>query len=338
MTTEETKILRYLSDKLGNGGSIRSMSEGISKKYGPSYYPNIYHTIMKMEEKGIISIAAEGKNRMVRLNTGNPTSIYHISAAENQKATEINTPSEIIDRLLELASNACIISICMMKQKEYSEINRIELLLIPRLHVEDCSIINAILKIESMYNIKIDPMILAPGELSDMLGASELNHVRELIADRVVLYNSEGFWETIRKYHIDERYKYLEKFPEELDRAELAHNYNRFGYALYESASSRVDIAPEATIFSMSKSGEARVRYGAFVLLCKNIRKVNMPYMYYLFKRHERLGELKGMLKSVREYCEKEDRPRVDALIGIIPNRQKAYDKDLIKKYITQYS
>ena len=51
MNKEEIKILSYLSDNLGNGGNILEMLKGIKKKYGTTYYPNIYNTTKKLEKK-----------------------------------------------------------------------------------------------------------------------------------------------------------------------------------------------------------------------------------------------------------------------------------------------
>ncbi len=338
MTKEETRILRYLSDSLGNGGSILSISDGIRKRYGKAYYRNIYDAIMKLEKSGAITITTEGKNSLIRLDMRNPLSIYYISEAENQKITEMDIPKEITDALLNLALDSDIIAICALKYEEYIKINRIELLIIARSHGQEGAPIADLLEIESMHNTKIDPIILTPQELSDILEGTELNRIRDLITDKSILYNSEGFWEIIRKYKIDEKCGNLDRFPEELDRAQLAYNYNRFGYALYEDARSGKEIAIEDTIFMMGESNEARIRYGAFILMRKNIRKINLSYLYYLFKRHEQLGMLKGMLASLREFYDTRDKARIDALIETIPNKQnEAYDKKLIRKYIAQY-
>ena len=244
-----------------------------------------------------------------------------------------------MDKLLDLALDADIISICALKQEEYIKINRIELLIIARSHGQDGGLINTLLGIESIHNTKIDPIILTPQELSEMLGGSELNRIKDLIADKSILYNSEGFWEIIRKYKIDEKYNNLGRFPGELSGAQLAYNYNRFGYALYEDTKPGREIALEDTIFLMSASKQARIRYGAFILLSKNIRKINLPYMYYLFKRYGELDMLKGILISLKEFCDEKGKSGIKALIETIPNRQHGiYDKKLIKKYIMQYS
>lgn len=339
MNKEEIKILSYLSDRLGNGGNILSMSEGIGKKYGSAYYPNIYNTIIKLEKKGIISIVPDGNNRLIRLAMKNPFSIYYISEAESRKTINIDMPRGIIDALLDLALDSDIIAICALKYEEYIKINRIELLIIARSHDQRSRLISALLGIESMHNAKIDPIILIPQELSDMLEGSEFNKIKDLIKDRSILYNSEGFWEIIRKYKIDEKYKNSSRFPEELNRAQLAYNYNRFGYALYENTEPDREIALEDTMFLMAKSKEVRIRYGALILLHKNSGKINLSYLYYLFKRHDGLSALKGMLESLKAFYSKEDGLKVEMFMETIPDKQQeAYDKKLIKKYIAQYS
>jgi Fe2+ or Zn2+ uptake regulation protein len=337
MNKEEIKILSYLSDNLGNGGNILSMSEGIRKRHEPTYYPNIYNTIMKLEKRGIISIITDGKNRLIKLDTKNPLSIYHIAEAENEKTIGISITREIINALLDLTLDSDIITICALRQQEYAKINRIELLIIARSPNQEGNIIKALLGIESLHNTKIDPIVLTPMEFSDMLEGSELNHIRDLISDKSILYNSEGFWEIIRKYKIGEKCKSLDRFPEDLDRAHLAYNYNRFGYGLYEEAKPGKEIALEDTIFEMGASKEARIRYGAFILLRKNIKKINLPYIYYLFKRYEELDILKGILTSIEGFCDEKGKSRINAFMEMMPKQHKVYDRKLIKRYITQY-
>ncbi|MCL4381300.1 hypothetical protein M1141_03455, partial [Candidatus Marsarchaeota archaeon] len=89
----------------------------------------------------------------------------------------------------------------------------------------------------------------------------------------------------------------------------------------------------------MAKSKEVRIRYGALILLHKNSGKINLSYLYYLFKRHDGLSALKGMLESLKAFYSKEDGLKVEMFMETIPDKQQeAYDKKLIKKYIAQYS
>ena len=339
MNKEETKILRYLSDSMGNGGNILSMSDGIRKKYGPAYYPNIYNTIMRLEKKGILSTIIDGNNRQIRLDMKNPLSIYYISEAENQKTMGIEIQQGLLNELLDLALDSYILTMCSLKHEKHIKINRIELLIIIRSHEQDGSLISNLLKIESLHNTKIDPIILTSNEFSDMLDGDNLNSIKDLITDKSILYNTEGFWGLIRKYKLDGKYQNLIKFPDELGQSELAYNYNRFGYSLYEDTKGGKELSLEDTIFLMNQAREIRIRYGAFILLKKNIRKINLMYLYYIFKRRDQLNVLKGILSTTEEFCDKEDRRKISTLERLIPNRKsEAYDKKLIKKYILQYN
>jgi hypothetical protein len=338
MNNIERKVLSYISDGLGSGGSILSIAHGMSKKYGNAYYPNIYNAVIGLEKKGVVSIIKDGKNRSVRLALDNPLSVYYIGEAESWKAADTGIDSEIAKELLSLALEFDIITICILKYREYIRIGRIEILIIVRLHGQDGRLAAALAGMESAHNSKIDPIILTPQELSAMLEGSELNRVKELISDKSIFYNSDGFWEIFREYRIDGNYANRERFPEELTKPQLAYNYNRFGYALYEDAKSGTKITLEDTIFFMSTSEETRIRYGAIVLLYKNSNRLNISYLYYLFKRHDELGTLKGMLESLKDFYSPENWPGIEMLAEAIQDKKhRIYDKNLIKKYIEQY-
>ena len=338
MNNEDRKVLCYLSDRLGSGGSILSMVHGMSKKYGRTYYSNAYNAIIRLERRGVVSIIKEGNNRLVRLALDNPLSIYYISDVESQKASDMDIGSDIVNALLELALEFDIITICILGYKEYIKIGRMEILIVARSHDQDEGLAKAISSVESMHNFRIDQIVLTPQELHSMLEGSELNRIKDMIGDKIIFYNSEGFWEIVRKYKIDGNYINLGRFPEELTRPQLAYNYNRFGYALYEDTEPGTKIALEDIIFLMSASEEARIRYGAIVLLYKNSNRLNISYLYYLFKRHDELGTLKGMLESLRDFYSPKDWSCIEMLAKAIQGwKYRTYDRNLIKKYIEQY-
>ena len=338
MNNEERKVLSYLSEELGYGGNILSMVNAMGKKYGNTYYPNVYNAIMGLEKKGVVSIIKEGNNRLVRLALDNPFSIYYIGEAESMKASGTDIGSEMANALLELALGFDIITICILGYKEYIKIGRMEILIVARSHDREEKLAAAISSVESMHNSRIDQIVLTPLELSSMLEGNELNRIKELIRDKSIFYNSEGFWEIVRKYKLEGNRINQERFPEKLTSSQLAYNYNRFGYALYEDIESGTKIALEDVIFMMSASEEARIRYGAIVLLYKNRSRLNISYLYYLFKRHDELGTLKGMLEALKDFYSSEDWQGIEMLAKVIQDKKpRIYDKNLIKKYIEQY-
>ena len=159
MNKEEIKIMSYLSDNFGNGGSILEMSKDINRKYGPAYYSNIYSTAKKLERKGIINIERQGNSRLIKLNIENPLSNYYISEVENYKNQKISTSKELLSSILSLTQEFDILSICSLGLEKYQKINRLELLILTRNHDENSNLIKSLLKVESDYNIKIDPII-----------------------------------------------------------------------------------------------------------------------------------------------------------------------------------
>lgn len=335
MAKEETRILDYLSDKLGGSDSILGITKEISKIYGNAYYSNIYNAIAKLQKSSIITLHQEGKNRSIKLNLKNPLSIYYLSETEDRKTGSLGLSEYTANAFFDLALDSGIITMCLLNYKEYAKINRIELLIITASNYTE--LLTRLLKIESMRGTKIDPIILTPNELSEMLGSEDINRIKDLIIRKNIIYNSEGFWSLIRRYKINDRISGDTGFPTKIERAEIAYNYNRFGYGLYEDTKQGKTLSIEDTILLMSESTEIRIRYGAIILLKKNIEKIKMPYVYYLFKRYDELGTLKGMLFLLRRICDRAYTHKIDALLKQIPNKQfKIFNKEMINRYLTE--
>ncbi len=338
MNKEETKIMSYLSDNLGTGGNILEMSKEINKNYSPAYYPNIYNTIKRLKEINVIDIELDGKNKLIKLNMENPLSIYYISEAENHKTFKIRISKEILNSILNIAKKFDIFSICTLETEKYLKMNRIELLLIIKGRNDSAALIKSLLRIESNYSTKIDPIILTLEEFTQIMKTDELSPIRDLILSKNILYNSEGFWGIIRDYKINAKYEKLNKFPQDLTEEELAYNYNRFGYKLYGNISTSNKISLEYIIFSMSIKNEIRIKYGAIILLYKNIEKINWAYLYYVYKRYEDLGKLKAILLSLADFSKLKSNASIRLYIDIISNKpDMPYDKRIIKKYMEVY-
>lgn len=333
MNKEEIKIMSYLSDNLGYGGSILEMSKEIDSRYGPAYYPNIYNTAKRLEKTGIITIETEGNSKLIRLNMENPISTYYISEMENYKNQRMKISRELLDKILNLALKFDIFAMCSLETDNYQRINRLELLILTRSHEKNGDLTKLLLKMESNYGAKIDPIVLTVDEFTKIMKSGELDLIKDLILDRNTLYNIDGFWEMIRQRGIDAKYKRLNKHPQDLTRDELAYNYSRFGYQLNESIKPGKRMAIEPIIFSMNINKEIRIRYGAIILMHKNIERINLPYLYYIYKRYDALGKLKGILLSLTHLSDIKHNNQIKDYIDIIQDKPEAYDGKLIKRY-----
>ena len=338
MNKEETKILSYLSDNLGDGGNIREMSESINKKYGPAYYSNIYHTTNRLKQIGIVGIAQEGKNRKITLNTENPLSTYYMSEIESHKASQIGLSKEMLSSIQDLAEKFNIFSICTLETEKYLKINRIEMLILTWNHDDDSKLIRSLLQTESEQGIKIDPCIFSIDEFIRMMQTDELNPIKDLIQNKCVLHNSEGFWSLINHHKIGIKKEKLGRFTHDLTEEELAYNYNRQGYQLNERIRPSEKISLETTIFSMSIKNKTRIKYGAIILLYKNIEKINWAYLFYMYKRYDELNRFKSILLSLASLRNMSSNADIGRYIGIITGKPDAtYDTKIVKKYIEVY-
>jgi len=338
MNNEEIKILKYLSDKLGTGGNISEMLKYIKEKYSKAYYPNIYKATKSLAKKEIIKTTTEGKNKIISLNRENPFTKYYMAEIEDHKSSEIKIFRELLNDLLYLPEKFNIFSMASLETERHLALNRIELLILVKNHDEDHDLIESLLKLESDYNIGIDPIILTLNEFINIMKSDELTPLKDLILDRYILYNSTGFWDLIIRYNINSKYKKLNKYPQEMTEEELAYNYNRFGFKLHEKLTEENKISIEAIIFAMSINDEPRIKYGSIVLLKKNIDKINLPYLFYIYKRYEELGRLRSMILSLNELKLLKIDEKIKQYLELMKEDQNIkFDLNMIKRYIELY-
>ncbi|MDE1869057.1 MAG: hypothetical protein KGH60_03800 [Candidatus Micrarchaeota archaeon] len=337
MKKDEEKILSYISDRLGSGRNILEMSKGINQKYGNSYYPNIYNAIKKLEKKGIIDIEREGNNKLISINIKNPLSFYYLSEIESIRNQRTTIRKEILDGLSALPQTFDILSMCSLDTKKHLKLNRLELLFLIRQDKDIDRLTSSLIKMETDYGIKIDPIILTPESFIKIMKSEELDMLKDLILDREILYNSDGFWGLIRQSGIGSRYKLFGMLPYDIPRSELAYNYSRLGYRLNEELKPADRISAELTIFSMSINKEIRIRYGAIIILHKNIENINLAYLYYLYKRYDKLSAFKGILLSLDNLTDLKGDTKLAYYITLIREAPEAYDQKMIKRYIKLY-
>jgi len=338
MNNEEIKILKYLSDKLGSGGSILEMLKDISTKYGKTYYPNIYNATKNLEKLGIIKITTEGKNKIISLNKENPFSKYYMAEIEDRKSAEIKLFRELLDDLLYLPEKFNIFSMASLETEHHLALNRIELLILVKNHDEDHELIRLLLQMESTYNIGIDPIILTIDEFIKIMKSDELSPVKDLILDKYILYNSLGFWDLITRNDINSNYKKFNKYPQEITEEELAYNYNRFGFKLHEKLTEETKISLETIIFAMSINDEPRIKYGSIIILKKNIDKIILSYLFYIYKRYEELSMLRSMILSLIELKALKMNENIKSYLDLMKeDKSIKFDLNTIKRYIELY-
>jgi|GEM_PF-2353559 len=338
MNNDEIKILKYLSDKLGSGGNILEMLKDINSKYGKTYYPNIYKATKHLEKMGIIKITTEGKNKIISLNKENPFSKYYMAEIEDSKMIEIDIFKELLDDLLSLPEKFNIFSMASLETKHHLALNRVELLILVKNHDEDYDLIKSLSQMESAYNIGIDPIILTLDEFIKIMKSDELSPIKDLILDKYILYNSLGFWDLIIRNDINSNYKKLNKYPQEITEEELAYNYNRFGFKLHEKLTEETKISLEAIIFAMSITDEPRIKYGSIIILKKNIDKIILSYLFYIYKRYEELSRLRSMILSLIELQALKMNENIKRYLDLMKeDKSIKFDLNTIKKYIELY-
>ena len=261
-----------------------------------------------------------------------------MSEAESYKNQKITIYRELLNDILKLTQKFNIFSICSLDTKRYLIMNRLELLILNRNSSENIELMKELHKLEYHYSMSIDPIILTPDEFICKIKADELDIIKDLIFKKNIIYNIDGFWKLILENNINAKYKKLDKYPQDITRDELSYNYNRFGFQLYENFRPSDKIAIEPIIFSMSLNDEARIRYGAILLLYKNIENINLSYLFYIFKRYNKLSELKGILILLFNLISEPYKNKIKSYIDFIPDDPTIYNENTLKKYINIYT
>jgi hypothetical protein len=334
MNEQQARIMECLSASLGWGGSILELTRRIQKRHGSGYYSNIYNATKGLEKQGLVKMEKQGKSSIIRMDFDNPDSLYRLSEIDDRNAG-LDIQNEIRTGLLDMGLEQGIAAICALETAYHAKINRIELLFLAQKH-NTADLIAGLRGLESQYNMRIDPIIITIDEFAQMMKSDERSRMNDMMLDRKIIYNSEGFWRIIAGRGISGGYETLGRPLQELNQNELSFNYNRYGYSLYEKRADARKICLEDTIFAMSMSREARIRYGGPILVHKNMASIHWGYLYYLYKRHDELGRLHGMLISLPASDTKGGAilPYINA---IKDSESTNYDKGITARYLQQY-
>lgn len=310
MDTPTCRILDTISSNLGDSLSINQLTEKIKKRYGTAYYANIYEKLQDLKKEGLLNLDSIGRSSIIRLNLQNDLLTDFFAEIEiakkidflKDKADMANLLAEMEDHLDDISS---IKSISYINPERNIKLNRIELLFLlgktSHYHDETISIYEEIKKLQEKHNIRIDSLILDEKDFTDLIKSSEINSLREALAEKTTFHCPQAFWSEIRRISRETEIKTIktETIPANISDLDLTYNLNRFGYKEFGSILQQgIPFCIEHLTTALLLKGNARQLEAIPIILSKNSFKSNL--LAFLSQKYGTAGRLLGLLKILQ--------------------------------------
>jgi hypothetical protein len=189
--------------------------------------------------------------------------------------------------------------------------------------------------LQTLHNIKIDPLMLMTSEFIEFLTSDEINPLREMLYDKISFHAPQNFW-----FHIaatlDKGYRIrllqMETNPAKIPETDLAFNLARFGYKeIGPELGEGQRICIEYIMASLMMKGDARRIEAIPILLAKN--KPNYGLLIFLSEKYGLSGRLFGLLKALDKIKpSKETGAAIEILEFLKPKEITANSKSIREK------
>jgi len=315
------RILNILSRNLGKPLSINEITCKIEEAYGGTYYANTNEKIHNLAKEGIIVLSKAGRSWLTSLNFNNYMIIDLLAEMELRRKQDFLQGKQEMQMLMieintQLHSILLIKSISLINPERNSKLNKAELLIhISRAKMEKMeetkTSIHAIIEsLQKIHNIRIDYMILEDKMLLNLLKSDEINPAREMLSNKIVIWNPQEFWMEIKKAGT-EGIKIIAKEgetnPAKITDEDLIFNLARFGYTEFgPQIKLEKLVCIEYIITAIMFQKDARRTDAIPVILAKNLDKTNYDLLLFLSRKYGFSGRILGILRSLRKIIARE--------------------------------
>lgn len=311
------RILDVLSSEINKPLSINSLTDKIYQRYGTGYYRNVYENIQELTKAGILQISKAGKSSIVSLNFDNEILVDTLAVMELERKLDfIEKRKEFQIWLSALANRITdytfINSVLLIYSERNAKLNRAELaiLLKDSKTIQDQSQMTDLIDLtgwlESEYNIKIDTLFMARDEFIEKLRSDSINPIKEMMANKIVVFFPQAFWLEIKRALEKERPLQIEEHeinPAHLTEQDLVSNLAVLGYKEIGT-----EIKPPSRLIgieyiitaALMKKNQRRIE-AIPVIIAKNGDKINYDLLIFLCTKYKTLGHLFGLLKALNQ-------------------------------------
>lgn len=340
------RILETLSSELGKETSIRSLTERIARTHGTAYYANIYRKLQEMAKEEIINLTRIGRTIVASLNFSNFSIIDLLAEMElRKKQTFLKSSIEyrifFADIETRLSELHLIRSISSINPYRNARLKRAELLVLIRganflTSEKEARPIHEIMQsIQAKHNLKVDYLILNEARFLNMMSRSEVNPVREMIANKIAFLNPQTFWFVIQvaaERNIPVAILDSETDPAKIPERDLMYNLARFGYSeLGIELQQGSGICIEYIAAALLVKEDARRIEAVPVILAKN--EVNYELLIFLSQKYNLSERLLGLLKVLVRIVPKPDAEAAIRALEIMKVKEiKADERSIAEK------
>ncbi len=310
------KILDILARNLGRPMSIHELTGKMEQTYGGAYYSNIHEKIHEMAQENIIILSKSGKSSIISLYFENYLLIDLLAEMELiRKQDFLRGKHEMQMLIMEidtfLHSMPFIKSISLINPERNMKLNKAEIMFHlkspnRKSNQEETKIeINTImLNLQRMRNIKLDYLVLDDEIFLDLLKSNESNTVREMLHNKITVFDPQGFWMSIRGEILRGTMIITEEneiHPAKISEDDLVFNLARFGYTEFGlKIKQDKPICMEYIISTIMFHNDARRMDAIPIILAKNSKKVNYDLLLFLARKYDFEGKMLGILKALR--------------------------------------
>jgi len=343
------RILDTLASGLGKRFSINQLTGRIKKIHGTAYYANIYEKLHNLENNQILTITKLGKSSVTSLNFRNYLLVDYLAQRElinKISFLETRTNLELLFQELEkqLEEYYFIKSIVSIDSLRNFKLNKLELLILTQKDTSDSqneeTIFLKLNGLEKKYNLKINCLIFDNQEFFSFLKSDEINPVKELFSEMIVLLGAQAFWRQIREFfNKGITVRSIERWinPFELDEADLVFNLARFGYTEFGSKISQGNkICIEYIIISLLTNDDARRLEAIPVIIAKNGFNCNL--LVFLAQKFGQAGKLLGILKILENIKQTKKVSKAIRLLESFKVKEIEFDKEAILQKMRLYN
>ncbi len=312
----EFRILDVLSREIGNTLSINKIAEKVKTLYGSGDYKNIHVAINHMSKDKIVTLEQAGNTSIANINFENYLIIDLLLEMELRKKRDfLKSRQEMQMLMLDLDTylydQDLIHSVSIANPGRNAKLNKIEFLVHLKksdngeMIYETKQGIYAVLnRLQMVHTMKIDVLVLEDNDISYLVKSNEANPVREMLYDKITIFNSQNFWLWMRKEIIKGMKIKIEEsqtHPAKMSEEDLVYNLARFGYTEFgPTVKAGRQICIEYVIASIMSHKDARRIDAVAIILAKNTKVTNYDLLLFIALKYEFAGKMLGILKSLR--------------------------------------
>jgi len=344
MDEMEFRILDTLSRNPDRAVSINALTKEIRQLHDTAHYPNVYKTLHRLNEDGLVRLTKTGNSSLASLDLENRQAITALSEMELWKRRFLFERSAELRRLRDSVFDDLLIGpISLIDAEGNMKLNRAELLIqlpeCPKKAEMTESLLKILGRLEGRLNLRIDALVLDKADFSSLLAARDRNQLKEMLSRQTSLMAPDIFWSNIRnawargiRIHFDQE----ETRPDKISEEHILHNLARFGYKeLGARVRESLDIGIEYIVTALLLRGGPRRVSAIPVILAKN--RTTYALLLFLAKKYGVQGRLLGILKAMEKQKTDQDLRNAIRMMEMTQVKEVKFDDARMKKLMRTY-